>query len=147
MTYVKKIAVLFMLPLLTIQTAVALEYNDGVAAFNEHDYTQAIMIFDQLLQQSPAPELLDNIHFWLGESRFARGEFLAALYHFERVFSVNNANKRGDALLKIALCYRQLKRNDNSCAILNSLDQLYHTPVQQTKRLRMQQRHCPPVTE
>jgi len=125
-----------------MQEAVALEYNDGVAAFNEHNYHEAITIFEQLLQQSPATELLDNIHFWLGESRFANGEFLAALYHFERVFSVRNANKRGDALLKIALCYRQLERRVSSCATLNSLDNLYHTPAQQTKRLRMQQRHC-----
>ena len=63
MNFINTALLLSLLLLATMQEAVALEYNDGVAAFNEHDYAQAITIFEQLLQHSPAPELLDNIHF------------------------------------------------------------------------------------
>ena len=44
-------SLLLVLMLLTLQEAAAQEYQDGVAAFNEHDYQEAITVFNQLLQQ------------------------------------------------------------------------------------------------
>ncbi len=125
-----------------IQTAVAVEYNDGVAAYNSRDYAGAIALFQQLLTEDPTPGLEDNIHFWLGEAHFARGELLPALASFERVFAVPAANKRTDALIKIAICYQQLGMTDAGCAVLSSLDRLHRESSALAKRDRVRQRLC-----
>ncbi|MBL7033190.1 MAG: tetratricopeptide repeat protein [Candidatus Delongbacteria bacterium] len=138
---------LLLLIFLNYSVGYAVDYADGIAAFNAGDYNDAIAVFNELLQESPPRDLLDNIHFWLGESRFARGDLLAALYHFEQVFTFSNANKRDDALLKIALCYRELELQRNACATLHSLDHLYHTPEAQAKRQRVRNRYCLDLSE
>lgn len=84
-------------------------YDRGYQLFHEERYPEAERAFRLFLTQHPASELADNALFWIGESRWSRGDFAAALESYTAtVERYPGGNKVPDALLKAGRCLETL---------------------------------------
>jgi len=65
--------------------------------------------FDEFLAKYSRSELADEAHYWLGEMTYARGEYQAALEHFDTlILDYPAAELRPDALMKAVSCHQEL---------------------------------------
>ncbi|MDH3403491.1 MAG: tol-pal system protein YbgF [Acidobacteriota bacterium] len=86
-------------------------YDRGYTLYHQGRYLDAESSFQRFLQAYADTELADNAQFWIGESRFARDDFMGALLAFQEVLDRHpGGNKLADALLKVGDC---LVRLDN----------------------------------
>jgi tol-pal system protein YbgF len=77
-------------------------YDRGYTLYHQGRYVDAESSFQRFIQSHPATELTDNAHYWIGESRLARGDVSGALAAFrETVERYPDGNKVPDALLKV----------------------------------------------
>jgi tol-pal system protein YbgF len=84
-------------------------YDEGYTLFHEQRYADAEARFSRFVELYPRTDLADNALFWVGECRYARGDFSAALEAFSStVERYPDANKVSDALLKAAKCLESL---------------------------------------
>lgn len=84
-------------------------YDQGYALFHQQKYPEAERAFKLFLTRYPASDLADNALFWIGESRWARGDFAAALESYTTtVEQYPSGNKVPDALLKAGRCLETL---------------------------------------
>lgn len=76
-------------------------YDESYILFNEGRPAEAEAGFRRFLAEHPESSLADNASYWIGESRFVRGEYQAALEAFLRTIeSYPQGNKVPDALFK-----------------------------------------------
>ena len=84
-------------------------YDEAYTLFHQQDYSRAEERFRRYVDLYPSTELADNALFWVGESRYARGDFSAALEAFtDTVARFPQGNKVGDAMLKAGKCLEAL---------------------------------------
>jgi tol-pal system protein YbgF len=84
-------------------------YDRGYTLFHQGLYLDSESAFQQFLQIYGSTDLGDNALFWIGEGRFARGDFNGALAAFrETIERYPLGNKVPDALLKVGDCLRDL---------------------------------------
>jgi tol-pal system protein YbgF len=77
-------------------------YDRGYTLYHQGRYVDAESSFQRFIQSHPTTELTDNAHYWIGESRLARGDVAGALAAFrETVERYPDGNKVPDALLKV----------------------------------------------
>ncbi len=87
-------------------------YDDG-------DYLEAINAFTVITLQYQGSSSAGEAQFYLGECRFARGEYLLASFEYQQLIRNMPANPRvPDAQYKVGLCFYNLSPNAN-------LDQQY----------------------
>lgn len=80
-------------------------YDEGYTLFHQNHYLEAEKRFLRFLELHSATNLADNALFWIGESRYARGDYHAALAAFsDTVEQYPQGNKVADALLKAGKC-------------------------------------------
>ena len=90
-------------------------YDRGYTLFHQKRYADAEKSFRQYLDRFPGTALADNAHFWIGESRYARGDFSSALRAFsETVELYPDGNKVPDALVKAGKCLEALGQRDRA---------------------------------
>lgn len=83
-------------------------YQQALNLFNSRNYQQALNQFSELLALDANNSLSDNCQYWIGECRYALGNYHQAIAEFEKVFSFPNSNKSDDAQLKLGICYMKL---------------------------------------
>lgn len=84
-------------------------YDQGYALFHQQKYPESERAFRLFLSRYPTSDLADNALFWIGESRWARGDFAAALESYTTtVEQYPDGNKVPDALLKAGRCLETL---------------------------------------
>lgn len=84
-------------------------YDAAYSAYQERRYDDAELLFSQFLGHHGGTDLADNAQYWIGESRFARGDHASALAAFrETIDRFPDGNKVADALLKSADCLAAL---------------------------------------
>lgn len=80
-------------------------YDQAYAAYQERRYPEAEAFFTRFLGSFGNTDLADNAQYWIGESRYARGDHAGALAAFrETLARYPDGNKIADALLKSADC-------------------------------------------
>ena len=90
------------------QAAQAL-YDEGYTLFHQKRYADAEARFSRYVELYPGTNLADNALFWIGECRYARGDFSSALEAFSgTVERYPRSNKVGDALFKAGKCLESL---------------------------------------
>ena len=82
--------------------------------YYDKEYAQAVRQFQDLLDRYPVGLFADNCHYWIGECRFAQGDFPKAMASFRKVFDFPESEKADDAQVKLAYCY--LKQGDRKQA-------------------------------
>ncbi len=84
-------------------------YDEGYALFNQQRYADAEARFESYVKLHPRTDLADNALFWIGECRYARGDFSSALAAFSStVERYPHSNKVADALFKAGRCLESL---------------------------------------
>lgn len=96
-------------------------YEEGLRAFYARDYTGAIQTFSGLLQAYPTHRLASNCQYWIGESYFGLGDYVAARDAFDKVFSYDFSYKKDDAALMMGRCYMKLGDNERARSSLEAL--------------------------
>ncbi|MEO8504258.1 MAG: tol-pal system protein YbgF [Acidobacteriota bacterium] len=92
-------------------------YDEAYALFHQGRYVDAESAFQRFLQSNPRTDLTDNAFYWIGESRFARGDLRGALAAFRQTIeSYPSGNKVPDALLKAGQCLQALGDADGAKA-------------------------------
>lgn len=100
-------------PLATVPPAGQSIYDRGYTLYHQGRYVDAESSFQRFLQAHGDTELADNAQFWIGESRFARNDYMGALLAFEEVLDrYPTGNKVADALLKSGDCLVQLDNRE-----------------------------------
>jgi len=98
-----------------VEPAAQALYDRGYTLYHQGKYLDAEASFQRFLQAYPATELSDNAQFWIGESRFARGDIRGALAAFREVLQkYPNGNKVPDALIKEGDCLEKLGDRDGA---------------------------------
>lgn len=98
-----------------VEPAAQAVYDRGYTLFHQQRYLDAEASFQRFLQAYPGTELSDNAQFWIGESRFARGDIRGALAAFrETLERYPQGNKVPDALIKEGDCLAELGDRDGA---------------------------------
>ncbi|MCB0279084.1 MAG: tol-pal system protein YbgF [Calditrichaeota bacterium] len=90
------------------------DYQRAYGLFQSRKYTDAIVLFQQLVDRNPKHQLADNAQYWIGESNFAKQNYRQAILDFEKVITFPKSNKNEDSQFKIAYCYVLLKDGTNA---------------------------------
>lgn len=93
-------------------------YTAALDSFQADKYLSSARILSRLLASNPPGDYIDNIHYWLGECRFAQSQYRRAVREFEMVFESPVANKAEDALIMMAQSYLRLNDLDQAREIL-----------------------------
>ena len=98
-----------------VEPAAQALYDRGYTLYHQGKYLDAEASFQRFLQAYPMTELSDNAQFWIGESRFARGDSRGALAAFREVLQkYPEGNKVPDALIKEGDCLEKLGDRDGA---------------------------------
>lgn len=90
-------------------------YDQAYALYHERNYARAEELFLSFLGSYGESHLADNALFWIGECRFARGEYSSALQAFgETVDRYPHGNKVADAMLKAGKCLEALQQQSQA---------------------------------
>lgn len=98
-----------------ITAAAQAVYDRGYTLYHQGRYVDAETSFQQYLQSYPRTELTDNAQYWVGECRFARGDFRGALAAFQvTVDRFPDGNKIADAILKMGDAHQALGETERA---------------------------------
>ena len=92
-------------------------YDESYTLFHEKRYLESEEGFGRFLDLYPNVDLADNAQFWIGECRYARGEYDEALEAFmATVGRYPDGNKVADALYKAGRCLEALDDRERAAA-------------------------------
>ena len=100
------------------------EYQAAFNLLKESRYDEAASAFTAFLAQHRDHELASNAQYWLGEARYVKRDFQAALAAFEGMLTgFPAARKQPDALLKAGYCHYELGHFDLARTALGRVTQ------------------------
>lgn len=101
-------------------------YDAGYTLFHQQRYRDAETRFARFLELYPHSDLADNAQFWIGESRYALGEFRGALEAFSAtVERYPEGNKVPDAMLKAGKCLEALGDTPTATETYREIDRRF----------------------
>jgi tol-pal system protein YbgF len=84
-------------------------YDEGFIQFRRSEYDQAISTFKLYLDNCPNHEVVENAHYWMGESYYAKEDFDNAIAQFKIIIEqYKNSINYGQAMYKMARSYEEL---------------------------------------
>lgn len=97
-------------------------YNNAFAMLNRKQYAQAAESFTAFIRQYPSDPLVPNAYYWLGESHYARGDYVRAIEQFRKGYeAAPSGQKAADNLLKLGLSLSNVKRKEEACVVLQQV--------------------------
>lgn len=110
----------------TAEEAAASAYRAAKSLLDAGQLDQARAAFEGFLAAHPDHPLSDNALYWIGETWYAKALWLKAAGVFSQVVErFPRGNKVPDAMLKTALCYKNLGERDLTRDVLRQLVRLY----------------------
>lgn len=101
-------------------------YQRAFALFQQRQFGEASIAFEEFVRANPAHEYADNAYYWMGECFYGQGEFVLAIGEFQKIPELYpGGNKVPDSLLKIALSYDNLNNKKNAEKTLRQLIDAY----------------------
>jgi tol-pal system protein YbgF len=82
-------------------------YNAALGEFRKKNFQEAANQFEAILN-SGSDKLVDNCHYWIGESLYGMKKYDEAIKHFETVLGYSGSGKRPYAQLMIGNSYMAL---------------------------------------
>jgi tol-pal system protein YbgF len=79
-------------------------YEGALAKYKAHDFEGAINSFQALIDGNIEPRLVDNCHYWIGESYYGLRQYKNALKEFKTVIGLPRSEKKADATLMSGNC-------------------------------------------
>jgi len=97
-------------------------YETGVELFRASRYEDAIADLKSYLDQNPDPSLIDNAHFWIGESYYAMAKYEDAILRYDRVVKKFTASEKvPECLLKQGMSFIKMGDKETGELILQQL--------------------------
>jgi outer membrane protein assembly factor BamD len=91
----------------------------AIALYNDEDYEDSVNEFEALLLQYPGSSIVDDAQYYLGLTKYQRGEYILSAYEFSKLIrSMPASDFVADAQFMLAESYYELSPNYN-------LDQSY----------------------
>lgn len=100
-------------------------YETALNKYYRRRYSEAIQIFEKMLENYPNHSLASNCEYWIGESYFGLGEYNMAIASFDRVLQYPISLKKDDALLMMGRAYLQLNLRAKAEETFNKLIREY----------------------
>jgi tol-pal system protein YbgF len=101
-------------------------YKASLSLYRQGDYARSRAGFKQFMKGGPRRDYQDNGLYWLGESEFGLGRYDKAISLFKRVIDEHpDGNKVPDAMLKMALAYRELGNEQRATRLLKKVASQY----------------------
>ena len=98
------------------------QYQFAFGLLRKHQFDQAEMAFKEFLAKHDGDALAGNARYWLGETHYARAEYVKAAEVFLQGFEKDpKGGKAPDSLLKLAMSLGQLGQNKEGCAAIDKL--------------------------
>lgn len=98
------------------------QYQFAFGLLRKHQFDQAEMAFKEFLAKNDGGALAGNARYWLGETHYARAEYVKAAEVFLQGFEKDpKGGKAPDSLLKLAMSLGQLGQNKEGCAAIDKL--------------------------
>jgi tol-pal system protein YbgF len=98
------------------------QYQFAFGLLRKHQFDQAEMAFKEFLSKHEGDALSGNARYWLGETHYARAEYVKAAEVFLQGFEKDpKGGKAPDSLLKLAMSLGQLGQNKEGCAAIDKL--------------------------
>ncbi len=103
-------------------------YKASLSLYRSGDYAAALNGFQSFMDGSPRRDYQDNGLYWIGECYFGLGRHERSIDYFERVINEQpDGNKVPDAMLKMALAYKELGNPEKTRSLLQKLTDRYPT--------------------
>jgi tol-pal system protein YbgF len=97
-------------------------YDQGMNLVRAEKSEEGRKILQEFLQTDPGSALVPNAIYWIGESHFVDKNYAQAILTFKDVTRrFPKHHKAAAALLKIAMCYKQMGEKDNATLYLRAL--------------------------
>ncbi|MBN2298338.1 MAG: tol-pal system protein YbgF [Deltaproteobacteria bacterium] len=97
-------------------------YETGVELFRSSRYADAVTDLKSYLGQNPDPTLVDNAHFWIGESYYALGKYEDAILRYDLVVKkFSTSEKVPECLLKQGMSFIKMGDKETGELILQQL--------------------------
>ena len=113
-------------------------YGRAFDALKAARYPEAIVGMSTFIERHPAHPLIDNAHYWLGQTYFVTRDYAKAVDAFAAVGAdTPDSAKAPDALLKKGLCEVELGRNEAARASFEQVLRRY--PQSDAVRLAREQ--------
>ena len=113
------------LPPQRISSDEASQYRSALDQYFGRNYGAATKAFTDLQTQYPQGAYADNAEYWIGECRFAQGDFAGALASFRKVSTYPGTEKADDAQIKTGYCYLRLNDRKKAEVEFRKLVSLY----------------------
>src|SRR5690606_37663705 len=116
----------------------AAQYDQAVGLLRQARWGAADAARQACLPSHPEPPLAGNAKYWLGETYYVRGDYVAAARVFAEGFQeYPESSKAPDNLLKLGMSLAVLDRRDDACGTLRELERRYgDAPSQILQRSR-----------
>ena len=101
-------------------------YKAALGKYRSAEYATALKGFQAFMDGNPQADYRDNGLYWIGECHYGMGDFRTAVEYFQRLLNEQpDGNKVPDAMLKMALAYRELDMSDKARKLLEKLTRRY----------------------
>jgi len=108
-------------------------YSAALDQFMSRNYNGAIAQFQALLTGGVGADLVDNCHYWIGESQYALGNYSEAIRQFETVLGYQQSAKKPYAQLMIGNSYSALGNSSAARDAYNAVINTYPSSSLVTK--------------
>ncbi len=123
------------------------DYARAFGLMQKGSYAEAETAFTNFLQQHKDDPLVENARYWLGETFYARADYLRATEAFLDAYEKNKTGaKAPDALLKLGLSLSSLGKAKEACASFRELGRAFPdaaSTVKDRARQEQQKLKCP----
>jgi tol-pal system protein YbgF len=101
-------------------------YKSALAKYRSGEYATALAGFEKFMAGGPRHDYQDNGLYWIGECHFGLADYDKAVRYFKRVLDEQpDGNKVPDAMLKMALAFRELGMPEKARGMLEKLTRRY----------------------
>jgi tol-pal system protein YbgF len=83
-------------------------YSDALQTYRNRNFSAAALQFEEILNSGISEDLMDNCHYWIGQSYYDLKKYKEALPHFETILEMRKSDKKPDAQLMLANCYLEI---------------------------------------
>jgi len=98
------------------------QYDDAFSLIKEGNYEQAEKEFARFIENNSDHKLAGNAYYWMGETFYARAQFMKASVQFVRGYNrFPNGRKAPDNLLKLGMSLARLDKNNEACTTFRKL--------------------------
>jgi len=90
-------------------------FDRAMESFRGGELGQSVLEFEEFVGKHPSHPLVGSARFWIGEAYFRAREYQHAAVEYEKAVDVaSNGDKTPEALLKLGLAHRALKREERA---------------------------------